>query len=114
MPALCAPPPLLALDHRDIVWLNPDHAPCIEWDSSMCRENTRGAAVRELMTKAFRGPLMPAQQQHVLSELDNDNRVVYHCGLSPERLPQLVRYSFAGVPSSHSPPRPSRRWRTTP
>ena len=53
----------------------------------MGTENAKGMEVRELMAKAFRGPLVPAQQQQVLSELESDGKLVYHCGLTPKRLP---------------------------
>ena len=33
------------------------------WDTTMCEDNTRGAEVRELMNKAFKGALTQAQQQ---------------------------------------------------
>ena len=53
-------------------------------------DNVKGAEVRELMSKAFRGPLVPGQQQQVLAELESDGKLVYHCGLTPKRLPDLV------------------------
>jgi len=92
-PQLLRPPPPL-LDSRDeeIMWLNPhaDHSFDVLWDFAMCADNVKGAEVRELMSKAFRGPLVPGQQQQVLAELESDGKLVYHCGLTPKRLPDLV------------------------
>ena len=92
-PQLLRPPPPL-LDSRDdeVIWLNPhaDHTFDVLWDHSMCADNVKGAEVRELMGKAFRGPLVPGQQQQVLAELESDGKLVYHCGLTPKRLPDLV------------------------
>lgn len=92
-PQLLRPPPPL-LDSRDdeVLWLNPHSESSLDvlWDYSMCADNVKGAEVRELMSKAFRGPLVPAQQQQVLAELESDGKLVYHCGLTPKRLPDLV------------------------
>lgn len=49
-------------------------------------EPALGAEVRELMSKAFKGPLIPTQQQQVLAELEADSRLVYHCGLTPQKV----------------------------
>ena len=46
--------------------------------------------VRELVSKALLGPLMPAQQQQVLSELAADPLLVHHISLTPHQLPALV------------------------
>ena len=86
------PPPLLGSRDEEIIWLNPhaEHSFDVLWDHSMCADNVKGAEVRELMSKAFRGPLVPGQQQQVLAELESDGKLVYHCGLTPKRLPDLV------------------------
>lgn len=67
-PQLLRPPPPL-LDSRDeeVIWLNPhsENSFDVLWDHSMCADNVKGAEVRELMCKAFRGPLVPGQQQQV-------------------------------------------------
>lgn len=86
------PPPLLDSRDDEVIWLNPhaDHSFEVLWDHSMGADNAKGAEVRELMSKAFRGPLVPTQQQQVLAELESDGKLVYHCGLTPKRLPDLV------------------------
>ncbi|KAG5247344.1 CCR4-NOT transcription complex [Salix suchowensis] len=73
-----------------VVWLNPDSNHELVWDQCMCADTSRGAAVRDLVAKALKGPLAPAQQEQVLVELTNDPKLVYHCGLTPRKLPDLV------------------------
>lgn len=51
------------------------------------------AAARELMAAALRGPLLPAQQQQLLGELDADPRVIVRLGLTPRHLPCLVEHA---------------------
>lgn len=36
-----------------IMWLNPDYAPRLLWDPSMGEDSSKGAEVRDVMTKAF-------------------------------------------------------------
>mmetsp|Transcript_14141 Transcript_14141/g.47912 ORF Transcript_14141/g.47912 Transcript_14141/m.47912 type:complete len:416 (-) Transcript_14141:307-1554(-) len=85
------PPPLLEPTAEDALWLTPcNEGGSLLWDNSMCTENVKNTEVRELMSKAFKGPLVPQQQQQVLAELSNDAKLVYHCGLTPKRLPDLV------------------------
>ena len=83
-------PPMLDVGESEVIWLNPSYAPAVVWDMSLGEDTSRGAEVRELMNKAFRGPLVPSQQQQVLAELEADPKMVYHCGLSPQKLPDLV------------------------
>ena len=46
-----------------LVWLNPDNNHELQWDQAMCADTSRGAAVRDLIAKALRGPLAPNQQE---------------------------------------------------
>jgi len=85
------PPPLLPQSAEEVLWLSPcSEGSTLLWDNSMCAENVKSTEVRELMAKAFKGPLVPNQQQQVLTELESDSKLVYHCGLTPKRLPDLV------------------------
>ncbi|XP_030462803.1 uncharacterized protein LOC115682654 isoform X1 [Syzygium oleosum] len=90
-------PPRLPIQDGELVWLIPDNNHELLWDYGMCADTSRGAAVRDLIAKAAKGPLVPAQQeaqllngQKVLMELANDPKLVYHCGLTPMKLPDLV------------------------
>ncbi|XP_040996382.1 CCR4-NOT transcription complex subunit 11 isoform X3 [Juglans microcarpa x Juglans regia] len=83
-------PPRLPVQEGELVWLNPDENHELLWDYGMCVDTSRGAAVRDLIAKALKGPLVPPQQEQVLVELANDPKLVYHCGLTPRKLPALV------------------------
>ncbi|CAN1338002.1 CCR4-NOT transcription complex subunit 11 [Linum perenne] len=83
-------PPLMPVHESELVWLNPDNNHELVWDHGMCADTSRGAAVRDLIAKALKGPLAPSQQEQVLVELTNDSKLVYHCGLTPRKLPELV------------------------
>ncbi|XP_027365856.1 CCR4-NOT transcription complex subunit 11 isoform X2 [Abrus precatorius] len=83
-------PPRLPILDGELVWLNPDDNHELMWDYGMCVDTSRGAAVKDLIAKALKGALAPAQQEQVLYELANDSKLVYHCGLTPRKLPELV------------------------
>ncbi|XP_022741409.1 CCR4-NOT transcription complex subunit 11-like isoform X2 [Durio zibethinus] len=82
-------PPRFPVDN-ELVWLNPDNNHELQWDQGMCADTSRGAAVRDLIAKALKGALEPNQQEQVLGELVKDPKLVYHCGLTPRKLPELV------------------------
>lgn len=54
---------LVLLLFVQLVWLNPDSNHELLWDYGMCAGTSRGAAVRDLIAKALKGPLAPAQQE---------------------------------------------------
>ncbi|KAF7813359.1 CCR4-NOT transcription complex subunit 11 [Senna tora] len=83
-------PPRLPVLDGELVWLNFHDNHELQWDYGMCVDTSRGAAVRDLIAKALKGALAPTQQEQVLVELANDPKLVYHCGLTPRKLPELV------------------------
>lgn len=76
----------------ELVWFNVtspgEHA--VAYDNTLCVSNCAGQEVRKLMNKAYSGSLTLQQQQHLLAELENDSKLVYHIGLTPSKLPDLV------------------------
>jgi len=75
---------------EDVIWLNPEEEPTLLWDYTMLTENDIGKEIRDLMAKAFKGALPQEQQKQVITELNSNPKLVYHCGLTPKKLPLLV------------------------
>jgi hypothetical protein len=61
-----------------------DHTPA--YDSSLCITTSSDAEARRLMARAFKSALTLQQQQLFLAELERDPSLVYHVGLTPNKV----------------------------
>ena len=91
-PAWARPvPPLLEPTVDEVFWLTPSHLLSEPlWDYSMCVDTSRGTEVKELIAKAVKTPLPANQAQAIVDGLSQDAKLVYHCGMTPAKLPELV------------------------
>ncbi|XP_039273111.1 CCR4-NOT transcription complex subunit 11-like [Styela clava] len=91
-PTFVRPIPLLHPPDNELVWMNPTLPARHKflWDSQMTKNTNKAGEVRKLMTKAFKNPLTNGQQQQLLAQLNDDSKLVYHVGLTPAKLPDLV------------------------
>lgn len=87
-------PPSLAASDMEVIWMNPSEtAHALLWDAGMCVDNSSGSEVRALMKKACKQALAPEQQEFLSAEIEADHKLVYHIGLTPQKLPDLVEFN---------------------
>jgi len=86
-------PPRLEIFEGELQWLNIDNNHELLWDGTMCADTSRGAVIRDLVDQACKGPLAVAQQEKIIEDLAKDWKLVYHCGMTPQKLPDLVEHN---------------------
>ncbi|XP_055690454.1 CCR4-NOT transcription complex subunit 11 [Lutzomyia longipalpis] len=87
-------PPLLPCDD-ELVWFdatNPAwHRPI--YDITMCSSTNLCWEVKRLLAQAYKQALTIPDQQRLSSALERDPNIVYHIGLTPAQLPNLVEFN---------------------
>ncbi|KAG0713167.1 CCR4-NOT transcription complex subunit 11 [Chionoecetes opilio] len=80
--------PPLHVAEDELVWITSvDRAEQrVMYDASMCVLSGGDAEAKRLMAKAFKETLSLPQQQHLLTQLNQDPRMVYHTGLTPPKV----------------------------
>ncbi|CAN8255342.1 unnamed protein product [Cochlearia groenlandica] len=86
-------PPRFPVHQSEFLWIDPDNKHELVWDDKMCADTSKGAIVRGLIVKGLKVTLSPTEQEDITTELTNDPKLVYHCGISPRKLPQLVEHN---------------------
>ncbi|CAN8255920.1 unnamed protein product [Cochlearia groenlandica] len=86
-------PPRYPVHQSEFLWIDPDNKHELVWDDKMCADTSKGAIVRGLIVKGLKVTLTPTEQEDITTELTNDPKLVYHCGISPRKLPQLVEHN---------------------
>eukprot|EP00808_Paulinella_micropora_P010721 g48928.t1 len=86
------PPPIMLGLPREVIWLEGDplSEPRLLWDHRMCMSSGRGGPVRELLAKALKDTLSNTERQKFKEVLRGDPKSVFHCGITPKKLPALV------------------------
>lgn len=91
-PTFVRPVPLLHPPENELVWMNPTLPARHKflWDSQMTKNTNKAGEGKKLMARAFKNPLPNSQQEQLLDQLYDDAKLVYHVGLTPSKLPDLV------------------------
>eukprot|EP00045_Choanoeca_perplexa_P006769 m.58579 g.58579 ORF g.58579 m.58579 type:complete len:457 (+) comp13775_c0_seq1:128-1498(+) len=85
------PPPLLPVGSFESVWQVPREMDAVVlWDGTMGVDKAQGNELRALLKMAYTQELVSEQQQAFIKELEKNPKLVFHIGLTPDKLPELV------------------------
>lgn len=88
-------PPLHIADD-EFIWLNPnEYEHELVWANIETSSDSTVTVFKNIMAKAFKGPLQNNQQQILYATLAADPKIVNHSGLTPSKLPALVEQNPA-------------------
>ncbi|EDQ92803.1 uncharacterized protein MONBRDRAFT_30767 [Monosiga brevicollis MX1] len=88
------PPPTLPLGDFEAAWLVPREASHeLRWDVSIGRESSAGSEVRTMLRLACQQALTSEQHESFTDQLKADPHLVFHIGLTPQKLPDLVAHN---------------------
>ncbi|KAG9285390.1 hypothetical protein G9A89_010865 [Geosiphon pyriformis] len=83
-------PPLIPVMQQELQWINPIGKPEFEWDYNIMADFSDRDEVRFLVAKAINRALTIPEEKYVLNQFEKDSKLVHHCNLNPEMLPDLV------------------------
>lgn len=85
-------PPFMPIgaESRELRWIDPEALHEVIWDPDMGMKGERGGEIREVIARALKSPVQEAEQKMVVAELEKDPKLVHMCGLTPQKLPDLV------------------------
>lgn len=74
-----------------IVWLKMENSlEHLMLDEPACVWNPAEVEAKKLMVEAFKSALTQQQQQHLMSELNKNPKLVYHIGLTPNKVGRSI------------------------
>lgn len=90
-PMFVRPVPPLHQGSDELLWLNPNSSEyTYEWEPLVVVSDNTEIEMRKLMAKALKSTLPQQQQNRIKEEINKNPKLVYHIGLSPAKLPDLV------------------------
>lgn len=85
-------PPFMPIgaESRELRWIDPEALHEVIWDPGMETKGGRWSEIREVIALALKSPVQEAEKNIVVAELEKNPKLVNMCGLTPQKLPDLV------------------------